>query len=153
MIRQAWTLVLMGVLASVSWGQDVKSPQDTKKFLEQLQIKLEHTARRANQPNASGSNVIGLRGTKQEPMSKQLYWKGKTGPTPVSTDEVKAFRMAIDQAQAGHAPEAIAALKAFQEKFPKSSLSEEAKETLELLQASSPAPSAAPIISSREYAS
>ena len=106
-----------------------------------LQVKLEHTAQRANQPGSSGSSVVGLRGSKQEPISKQLYWKGKTGATPVSPEEVKMFRTAIEQAQAGQKTEATVALKSFVDKYPKSGLKGDAEDTLRLLAA---APAAAP---------
>src|SRR5437016_939327 len=91
-------------------------------YLEQLQIKLDHTAQRANQPSADGSSVVGLRGAKQESASKQLYWKGKKGKESVSPEEIKAFRGAIDQARAGKTTDAVASLKSFQENYPKSAL-------------------------------
>ncbi len=96
-------------------------------------MKLEHTAQRANQPNAAGSSVVGLRGSKQEPVSKQLYWKGKTGATNVSPDEVKMFRTAIEQAKAGDKDQAVTTLKSFVEKYPKSGLKGDADDTLQML--------------------
>ena len=101
--------------------------------MDQLQTKLDHTAQRANQPSSNGSNVIGLRGSKQEPLSKQLYWKGKTGNQPVSLDEVKMFRTAIDAAQAGKKDEAATSLKSFVEKYPQSGLKGDAEDTLKML--------------------
>jgi len=104
-----------------------------KTYLEQLQIKLDHAARRANQPTSGSANVIGLRGSKQEPLSKQLYWKGKTGPEPVSPEEIKEFRTAVEKANAGKTDEAVPALNAFVEKYPKSPLKPDAEETLRVL--------------------
>src|SRR5437016_3939636 len=83
--------------------------------LEDLQVKLDHAAQRANQPKAEGSSVIGLRGSKQEPLSKQLYWKGRKGPTPLRPEEVKLFRSAVEQARAGKTADAVALLTTFQQ--------------------------------------
>jgi TolA-binding protein len=128
-------LALMGVFvcASIIRAEDAKPSADLAATLDQLEIKLDHAAQRANQPISSETNVIGLRGSKQEPLSKQLYWKGKTGNSPVSADEVKAFRAAIDQARAGKKAEASAALKSFLDKYPKSALKSDAENTLKLL--------------------
>ncbi len=134
------TVILLGVLVcgSIVRADDAKPVQDLSASLEQLQVKLEHMAQRANQPNASGSSVIGLRGSKQESVSKQLYWKGKTGNAPVTPDEVKMFRTAIEQAKAGEKDQAVSTLKSFVEKYPKSGLKGDAEDTLQLL-ASAPA--------------
>ncbi len=133
--------MLVGLLALGSWGwsEDVKPAQDLASYLDQMQVKLEHTAQRANQPSSSGSSVVGLRGSKQEPVSKQLYWKGKTGNAPVTPEEVKMFRTAIEQAKAGQKDTAVATLKSFVEKYPKSGLTGDANDTLKLLD-SAPAP-------------
>ena len=141
-------IMLLGilVLGSMGWADDAKSSADLASYLEKLQVKLEHTARRANQPSATGAPVVGLRGAKQEPLSKQLYWKGKAGNQPVSPDEVKMFRAAIDAAQAGKTVEATAGLKSFIEKYPKSSLKTDAEETLARLPAAAPpAPAPTPV--------
>jgi len=136
-----FSLMLVGLLALGSWGwsEDVKPAQDLASYLDQMQVKLEHTAQRANQPSSSGSSVVGLRGSKQEPVSKQLYWKGKTGNAPVTPEEVKMFRTAIEQAKAGQKDTAVATLKSFVEKYPKSGLTGDANDTLKLLD-SAPAP-------------
>src|SRR5437899_3309832 len=133
-----WSVMLLagwiaGSLGTSVWSEEAKPATDTKQYLDQLQVKLDHTAQRVNQPNAGGSTVVGLRGSKQEPVSKQLYWKGKKGPAPVTPEEVKAFRAAIEQAQNGHKPEAITALNSFSEKYPKSGLLPDVQETLRVL--------------------
>ena len=110
-----------------------KPAPELSNYLNQLQLKLDHAAQRANQPNASGSSVIGLRGSKQEPISKQLYWKGRAGNTPISPEEVKTFRTAIEEAQAGQTEKAAAGLQAFLAKYPKSGLKEDAEDTLKRL--------------------
>jgi TolA-binding protein len=127
--------LLLTILLSVPIlrAESPKPSETLATYLDQLQIKLDHAAQRANQPTSGGTNVIGLRGSKQEPVSKQLYWKGKSGSRPVSTDEVKAFRDALDQARAGKKTEASAALKSFLDKYPKSALKPDAEETLKLL--------------------
>lgn len=128
-------------------GAEVAAPpQDANHYLEQLQAKLEHTAQRMNQPNSGGSSVVGLRGSKQEPLSKQLYWKGKKGNVVVTPDEIKMFRTAVDEARVGQKTDAIATLKSFQEKFPKSGLKPDAQETIRVLsEASGGVPAAAPV--------
>src|SRR5258708_11199590 len=125
-------VMLFGLLVfgPMGWGEEAKPPQDLSAFLDQLQVKLEHTAQRANQPSANGSSVVGLRGSKQEPVSKQLYWKGKTGNTPVTPEEVKIFRTAIEEAKAGQKDQAVTTLKSFVEKYPKSGLKDDAEDTL-----------------------
>src|SRR6202044_1744615 len=100
--------------------EEAKPVPEASAYLDQLQIKLDHMAQRANQPSAAGSAVVGLRGSKQEPLSKQLYWKGKTGPVPVTTEEVALFRGAVDLAKAGKKEEAIARLKSFMDTYPQS---------------------------------
>jgi TolA-binding protein len=137
-------VMLLGVLVfgPMGWGADAKPTPDLSNYLDQLQVKLEHTAQRANQPSASGSSVVGLRGSKQEPISKQLYWKGKTGSAPVTPEEVKIFRTAIEEAKAGKNDVAVTTLKSFVEKYPKSGLKGDAEDTLKLLaSASTPAKS------------
>ena len=142
-----FALLLVGLVALGSWGwSDEAAPTQTlASYLEQLQVKLEHTAQRANQPNSNGSSVVGLRGSKHEPTSKQLYWKGKTGSVQVTPEEVKMFRTAIEQAKAGQKDAAIITLKSFQTKYPKSGLKGDADDTLKML-ASAPvsAPTPAP---------
>ena len=131
-------LILVGVmtLSVGGWSEDAKPAQDLSAYLDQLQTKLDHTAQRANQPSSNGSNVVGLRGSKQEPLSKQLYWKGKTGETVVTPDEVKMFRTAIEQAQAGQKDQAVSTLKSFEDKYPQSGLKGDADDTLKMLASS-----------------
>jgi TolA-binding protein len=125
----------LGGLSALSNAEDKKPDETLAQYLEHLQTKLDHTAQRINQPNAEGSSVVGLRGAKQESASKQLYWKGKKGKTPVTPEEVKAYRVAIDQARAGKNAEAVSALKDFQTKYPKSALLPDINETLSRLNA------------------
>ena len=119
--------------ASLGWTEEAKPAQDLSAYLDQLQVKLDHTAQRANQPSQGGSSVMGLRGSKQEPLSKQLYWKGKKGNAPVTPEEVKVFRTAIEEAKAGKKDQAATDLKAFVAKYPKSGLKADAEDTLQLL--------------------
>ncbi len=130
-----FVILLVGILAIGSWGwaDEAKPAKDLASYLDEMQVKLEHTAQRANEPTSSGSSVVGLRGSKQEPISKQLYWKGKTGSTPVTPEEVKMFRTAIEEAKASQKDQASATLKSFLEKYPKSGLSGDAQDTLKLL--------------------
>ena len=130
----------LGLLTPKSWAEDAKPPVDLATTLEQLQLKLDHAGQRANQPVSGGSNVVGLRGSKQESGSKELYWKDKPGATPVTTDEVKSLRAAVDLARAGKNVEATADLKAFLDKYPKSALRSDAEDTLKLLNPPAPAP-------------
>ena len=129
-------LVAVSILLSVSgslFAEEPKAASEVSAYLEQLQVKLEHTARRVNQPTSSGSSVVGLRGSKQESSATTLYWKGKTTAEPVSTDEVKLFRSAVEQARAGQKTQAVAALQSFKEKYPKSALMPDVDETLKRL--------------------
>ena len=137
-------LMLAGftMLTTLSCAEDTKPAKDLNAYLDQLQVKLEHTAQRANQPNAGGSNVVGLRGSKQEPISKQLYWKGKTGVAAVTPDEIKMFRTAVEQAKAGQTDTAVTTLKSFLEKYPKSGLAGDAQDTLKMLAETPPVPAA-----------
>jgi len=132
MKRTSFFLTIL-LWAPILRAESSKPSETLAAYLDQLQIKLDHAAQRANQPTESGTNVIGLRGSKQEPLSKQLYWKGRAGTRPVSTDEVKAFRDAIDEARAGKKAEASAALKSFLDKYPKSALKPDAEDSLKLL--------------------
>ena len=135
--RKLWkvsvaSLLVVGALVS-GRADEKKTEAPLAQYLEQLQTKLDHTAQRANQPNAEGSSVVGLRGTKQESASKQLYWKGKKGKESVSPEEIKIFRGAIEQARIGKSTDAVATLKMFQEKYPKSALGPDVQETLKRL--------------------
>src|SRR5688572_9329447 len=119
------SFILAGSLtlaSSAARAEEVAAKAPASTYLETLQTKLDHVARRANQPTSSGSSVAGLRGSKQEPVSKQLYWKGKVAETPVSIEEVKMFRSAVEVARAGKRDEAITSLKEFIEKYPQSGL-------------------------------
>ena len=131
-------MALCAVLTGLSlWctAEDKKPEPTLAQYLEQLQTKLDHAARRANKLSAEGSSVVGLRGSQQESTSKQLYWKGKKGKEAVAPDEVKAFRSAVEQARAGRNADAITSLKDFQEKYPKSALIPDVQETLTQLSA------------------
>jgi TolA-binding protein len=124
-------------------ADDAKTPVDPAAYLEDLQLKLDHAAQRANQPSSEGSSVVGLRGSKQESGSKQLYWKGKDGAVPVSTAEVKELRAAIDLARAGNNEGAVTGLKTFLDKHPKSPFKHDAEQTLaKLTQPATPVPAA-----------
>ncbi len=125
------TLCLMiAGFAYLAGAEDKKPDAALAQYLEQLQTKLDHTARRVNQPGSEGSSVVGLRGSKQESASKQLYWKGKQGRESVTPEEIRAFRSAVEQARAGKNADAVTSLKAFQEKYPKSALLPDVQETL-----------------------
>lgn len=107
-------------------------------YLEALQLKLDHAARRANQPDAGSSSVIGLRGSRQEPLSKQLYWKGKPGSRSASPQEIREFRAAVEQARSGQVAIAIGALRAFLQKHPASPLATDVEDALRRLNVSLP---------------
>src|SRR5262249_15623091 len=115
-----------------------KNTETLAQHLDQLRVKLDHTARRANQPTSEGSSVVGVRGSKQESASKQLYWKGQKGPAPVTPEEIRVFRAAVDEARGGKTAEAIADLKSFKEKSPKSSMLPDVEDTLTRLVAAKP---------------
>jgi TolA-binding protein len=125
------TLGLIFFAPGAALAEEAKAPapQSLANYLEDLQTKLDHAARRANQPTSEGSAVVGLRGSKKESASKQLYWKGKQGDEPVAPEEIKAYRSAVEQARAGKNTEALASLKAFEEKYPKSVLLPDVQET------------------------
>ena len=127
------TLLLL-ITVSVGGRAEAQAP-DLAHYLQQLQLKLDHAAQRANQPSAGGSSVVGVRGAAQEPLSKQLYWKGKKPDMTLTTDEIKAARAAVEQARAGQTQQAVVSLKAFDEKYPKSALKPDVDETLRRLEA------------------
>lgn len=125
--------VVLGITSFLKAAEPGTPPMASKTYLSDLQVKLDHAARRANQPTSGSTNVIGLRGSKQEPLSKQLYWKGEKGPEAVSPEEVKVFRAAVEQANTGQTAEAVPALKAFVDKYPQSPLKSDAEEALRVL--------------------
>jgi hypothetical protein len=147
-MRQGWialfALTLMTGSMLSAGAEDAKTDSDLNHYLEQLQIKLEHTAQRSNQPGTAGSSVVGLRGSKQEPLSHQLYWKGKKVSGPVSPDEVKLMRTALEQARTGHKTESVAMLQTFEQKYPKSALLPDVQQTLQKLNGPQP-PAAVPV--------
>ncbi len=132
-MKRLLILALCGSLTAPLVAEEAAQPQEVTKYLDQLQAKLEHTAQRNNQPNSAGSSVIGVRGTKQEPLSRQLYWKGKPGKETVSAEEIRVFRAGVEQARAGRKNEAISTLKSFEEKYPKSPLRVDAQKTIDIL--------------------
>jgi|GEM_PF-2276542 len=111
-----------------------QTPTDLKAYLDQLQIKVDHAAQRSNQPASGGASVVGLRGAPQTSAAAPLYWKGKEKPMKVSADELKVFRSALVQAQAGQKKEAAASLQSFQSTYPHSALAPDVDETLKRLQ-------------------
>jgi TolA-binding protein len=130
--------VLTGVALSALFAfkasyAEEKKPETTAQYLERLQTRLDHAARRGNQPTSEGSSVVGLRGSKQEASNKQLYWKGKKGKVAVAPEELRSYRAAVEEARGGKNTEAIASLKAFQEKYPNSALRPDVDETLKRL--------------------
>jgi TolA-binding protein len=130
-----WLLAGLTVVTLQGWSAETVSstPNSVQTYLDDLQVKLDHTAQRANQPNAGGSSVVGLRGKKQD-ASKPLYWKTPDGSTAVRPEEVKAFRDAVEAARQGHTADAVTALKNFKEKHPHSALLPDVDETLKRLQ-------------------
>ncbi len=126
-------LVCLVMTTAFARAEEAKKDQTNAAYLQELQTKLDHVARRANQPTSTGSSVAGLRGSKQEPASKQLYWKGKTTDAPVSIEEVKMFRTAVEEARVGKTDQATATLKSFLEKYPKSSLKPDVEETIKVI--------------------
>ena len=144
MNRIKGSLVAIGLIALFSGSvraEDAKPAVSLNDYLQQLQVKLDHTAQRANKPSSGSTSVAGLRGAPQA-KSAPLYWKGKKGSEPVNVVEVKAYRDAVEQARAGKRPEAIALLNTFQEKYPKSPLMPDVQETLHRLSQDSAAPAA-----------
>lgn len=135
MKKVPWLMAgLLGVsLAMRVFAEDKKLVEPLNQYLEHLQVKLDHTAQRVNQPTSGGSSVVGLRGSKQESASKQLYWKGKDGKVPVAPDEVKLYRKAVDEATAGKKADSITSLNMFMEKYPKSALMPDVQETMHRL--------------------
>ncbi len=127
-------LVTFSGFTPLAHAEEKKPEQTTAQYLEEMQTRLDHAARRANKPTSEGSSVVGLRGAAQESASKQLYWKGRQGTEVVTPDEVKLFRSAIEQARVGKTAEATTSLKSFQEKYPKSALLPDVNETLAKLQ-------------------
>src|SRR6185503_2925939 len=59
--RAALLLLSLALLCPVGHAEDAKP--DATHYLNQLQVKLDHAAQRANQPSDNGSSVIGLRGS------------------------------------------------------------------------------------------
>jgi len=116
-----------------SFAADSSAP-DMVQYLNQLQVKLDHAAQRANQPTAGGASVVGLRGAPPSAEASTLYWKGKEKPAKVSAEEFKAFRDAVALARAGKKTDAIAALQSFRAAYPRSALQPDAEETLRRLQ-------------------
>lgn len=111
------------------------TPDDVQAYLDKLYTKLDHTARRANEPVAGSSNVVGVRGSKSTSAQNQLYWKGKKTAAPIPVEEVKDMRAAVELARAGKKEEAILALEAFQKNYPKSVFLPDVAETLKRLKA------------------
>lgn len=133
-MRKMW--VVMMLCGSIASAAEPTLSAETKRALDQLQVKLDHAAQRANQPTAGRSHVVGLRGAKQT-SAKQLYWKEASPPPTASPEEVKALRDALALAQTGDRSKAVTALTDFKTKYTQSALRPDADEALKLLQ---PAP-------------
>lgn len=127
-------MALLSLVSALAFAAD-PPPSDVTAYLDQLQVKLDHAAQRAHQPSAAGgSSVAGLRGAAQTSGPAPLYWKGKDPLTRPTPEEITLFRNAVTQAQTGKKMEAIATLKTFQTKYPKSPLRPDIDETLQRLQ-------------------
>ncbi len=131
--RTNWLVVLglTAILGASAMAETAQPVENLNDYLQKLQVKLDHTAQRANKPTAGSASVAGLRGAKQE--KSALYWKEKKGSQAVDVAEVKVYREAVEQARQGKRAEAIAALNAFQEKYPKSALLPDVQDTLHRL--------------------
>ena len=127
-------LVLIGSLCALPLY--AAQPEPTlSDYLDGLQKKLDHAAQRANQPSASGSAVMGLRGSKVDANASPLYWKTAAGAAPASIDELKRFREAIILARQNKKDEAISELQAFRVNYHKSVLIPDVEQTLQKLTA------------------
>ena len=123
-MKRAVILASLLVAAPTARAEEAKAPQDLTAYLDQLQTKLDHSAQRLNHSSPSSQPV---------PLSQKLYWKGRTGPMPVSAEELKTLRAAVDQAKSGKKEEAIAGIQSFLDKYPQSALKPDADETLKRL--------------------
>ncbi len=114
-----------------------KSNTSLTNWLNKLKTRVNRTKAKHNRIVA----VASVRGAKAEEPTP-LYWKGKTGKSAISPEELKKFEDAIDMATAGKTDDAKTNLEGFIAAYPKSALVADAKETIALLTPESAASSA-----------
>ena len=84
------------------------------------------------------TSVVGIRGA-EDTSSDELYWKGEaqkntTGESAVSEEELKDFRLAVDQASQSEKEQALASFQNFIDTYPESELTPDAKGAIHQLE-------------------
>ena len=116
------TAVLIGGLSSVHAGWSMSA------WLEKLEKRISRADDRFDQEYVS---VAAVRGSKTEDDAAAVYWKGKH--TPITREELDAFKSAFALAKTNKTTEAQAAFSAFLKDYPASPMAKDAQQTLTLL--------------------
>lgn len=124
-------IVMAGLCLSVASAQE-KKESGLSGWLKDLQKKIEQVVPKKSIPMTTG--VAGVRGAKEESQAK-LYWKGKKGEAPITEEELKRFKAAVETVSKGNAEAAIKGLDEFMKQYPDSALIPDAKKTLDMVKA------------------
>ena len=126
-------MLLLGfvLIASVSFADDKKTDKDVS-FWEKIKKKIEMITPTKKLPITTA--VGGVRGVKNE-SADTLYWKGAEDGIAVSEEELEIFKTALQFAEEGQVKEAGAIFEKFMKDFPDSSLYEDARKAVDVIQA------------------
>jgi hypothetical protein len=95
-----------------------------------VQKKIDKIVPKKIQPLSTGA--AGIRGAKED-ASVKLYWKGKKSHEPVTEEEMKEFKAAIEHIVKDDRAAAVTVLEKFLTEYPSSALIPDAKKMLDLL--------------------
>lgn len=104
-------------------------------WLKVVQKKVDKIVPKKIPPMSTGA--AGIRGTKEDASAK-LYWRGKKSDEPVTEEEMKEFKAAIDLIARDDRAAAGSVLEKFLMQYPDSALIPDAKKMLDLLKAETP---------------
>lgn len=121
--------IIMGLCCSPAFAAEPKG-SSLADWLKVVQKKIAKIVPKKIKPLSIGE--AGLRGTKEN-ASVKLYWKGKKSEEPVTEEEMKEFKVAIDLIVKDDRAAAGTVLEKFLKQYPDSALIPDAKKILDLL--------------------
>jgi TolA-binding protein len=125
MMKRLAILVFLGVLTLGSQLVYAEERGDASNFWEKLREKLELLV---PQKKAAETTTGGVRGAPT--VTEDMYWKGEKSSQTIDPDELDAFKKGMALMDSGEKKEAQTAFADFINKYPDSSLVNDAKEAL-----------------------
>jgi TolA-binding protein len=122
-------IIIAGLCCSPALAAEPKG-SSLADWIKVVQKKIDKIVPKKIQPLST--DAAGIRGTREE-TSVKLYWKGKKRDEPITEEELKAFKAAINLIARDDRVAAVTSLEKFMTLYPSSPLIPDAKKMLDLL--------------------